>query len=201
MTTKYSLPTNFLSPSQVRSYATCPRCYELRYVEKWRTPISINLVLGIALHEALRRVRNVLLQKKLDSHTPAELAQDAAEAAAEAFEADLQSRIDRETGAEKTVDLSSQFKNVGEAKDMAVRIASFAVETLVPLDLEMGLKAIEVRIWGLGQPYDAGEEQWQKENQIEPIFPFPFMAYADAMYESSLKDSKTAHRLLTPDYL
>ncbi len=79
--------------------------------------------------------------------------------------------------------------------------SAFAAKTLIPIDLELGLKAVEVRIWGLGQPYDNEEKQWSETSQTEPLFPFPFLAYADAMYENALKDTKTAHRLLMPDYL
>jgi hypothetical protein len=189
-----SLPKGFLSFSQVSQYARCPSCYEARYVHGWRTPVSINLVLGHALHEAVKQVRTCHVLSHQSLPNPKDVASDA-------FDAELKSGIDKETGAEATIDLSSQFRSIGEAKDMAVQMAAFAAETLMPIDVELGLKAVEVRIWGLGQPYDTGEQQWQKTMRSTPIFPFPFLAYADAMYENALKDTKTAHRLLMPDYL
>ena len=196
------LPKGFLSFSQISAYARCPACYEGRYVHQWRTPVSINLVLGHALHEALKEARTTrLLTPTQTTYHADTLQSDPREVASDAFDVELRSGLDKETGAEATIDLSSQFRSIGEAKDMAVSLADFAIKTLIPIDLELGLKAVEVRIWGLGQPYDNDERQWAETNLTEPVFPFPFLAYADAMYENALKDAKTAHRLLMPDYL
>lgn len=49
----FSLPTGYLSPSQITSYLRCPRSYYYRYVEKLIIPPALALVEGSSNHKAL----------------------------------------------------------------------------------------------------------------------------------------------------
>ena len=157
-------PDGWLSPSQITEYLMCPRCFEWNRIYKHPKAMAIDLPIGGAIHKAVESWRHDFLS---DVTQPAEAHIAAAE---EHFDRNLEADI--ETGGEILVDLKG-FSDEGQAKDLMVKLAKFALTEVATLDGNRGLIAAELDLTDLA---------------IESPYPFPVVGRIDALYGQRQSD-------------
>lgn len=192
----YTFPTGYLSVSQIDKYIKCPACYELQYVQKMRAPTSIDALIGRSFHTGVEAARRDILTGThfglLDEYVDETIA---------TFNSEVTNLADPESGAEIVLDMGRNFKTIGEARDMAAKLAQEGLPQLIQLDHACGLVAVEQRVMGLGLPWDQQEVEYQQRNKIEPIFPFKVYARLDALYKNNtIRDVKTAGKKGDPTF-
>lgn len=171
---EWTFPRGYLSPSQVYSMVVCGRCFELKYVENVPEPPSKNFAIGSAVHAAVQRQRERMLdQAELDD-------EEAVQAASDAYDEHVRKGLESYQALTQP-DLWPEGTEVDLApyKDEALQIAQFATQALRAVDEETQIIAVEQRIFGLGQPMDEEEAALMAEVGIEPILPFKFNARSD----------------------
>jgi hypothetical protein len=207
--------TSYLSPAQVWRFTTCEECYRLEYVEHADKIVKPALLVGGAVHEGIerRRTRWLDFSEGYDPEgalqagaDPLERLEDDVTAAVEHLEFDLEShwqnaRWENSTSHIALVDWNRMIDGPDTAKDQVAMILRDAIPELAGPDHTWGLEEAEFRVWGLGQPLDAEEEGYYRENYRTPLLPFGVMAYCDASYRRGiLGDCKTAQGHSQPSY-
>jgi len=170
--TTYTLPDDKLSASRVRSFQTCPACFEMEYILKIPRRVHIALPRGSALHAGVQVARQAVIDEGTYS------TEDAVDAAVGVFRAELE-KIDP-----ANLDLganSSYLTPLDAAKDVEA-LTTAAVEQIVSTEVAIGIAAIEARV------------------DFEGILPFFFDAYADVLLrDGTLKDLKSSGKKVEPD--
>jgi hypothetical protein len=214
-----SLPVGYLSPTQVWGYISCPYCYWLERIARVPKPISADLMIGRFAHASLSHMRSLLVA---DSDVPANQVEMSVEIGAQAFETVITEQAFTDEDGDTLpveVELTKKFKNLGEAKDLAVNLVRYSLPLIAKYDKEAGVAAYEARVRHLGPSFHgypelfakmSPEEQADAEEEsteqfvdgIKPVFPFPFKAFLDVLYLNGvLKDAKTASKNGSPGNL
>lgn len=126
-----------LSNSQLYSVSTCGEAYRRRYIEKERTPGTLRMVRGIAVHRVAQAMHRAQLEAKEGGASPVEsnaylpTGAEAADQGAAAFEAHVEN--EGVTISDEDADLAgSEARAKGQAKDTVVAMASHYARRVAP---------------------------------------------------------------------
>lgn len=175
----------YLSPSSIKEYRNCPRCWYENRVLRQPKPASIHFAIGGAVHRAVE----VVIEKYLNG-TQA-LPDEAEQMASDEFD-DKAVAVTDEDGLEVAgLDLGP-YPDLGVAKDDALRFARLAVEVLPPLYVLRGIIRTELDMSEL--PAEI----------LRAAFPFRVKGRMDAVYgtgddANGVTDTKTSSKRGAPD--
>lgn len=213
-----ALPVGYLSPSQIWSFIQCGACYEAERILKIPKPMSADLMVGRFAHAALAHMREFLMEHP--DLVPIDA--DALDAGSQAFDEVLTRQVDVDQEGDESpieIELTKKYTDLGQAKDAAVRLTSFALPKIAAYDRRAGVLASEARVRHLGPSFHgypelfaklSAEEQADAQDEgreqfvdgVEPCFPFPVKGILDVLYANQvLKDAKTSSRNGAPDNL
>src|SRR5262249_38679946 len=126
--------SDHLSPSQITEYLACPACFKLSRIDRVAKPMNVALPVGGAVHKAVEWQRLLMVD---GGNTMV----DASDIAADHFDKSLE--VDPETNGEVMLDLGD-YKDIGTAKDHAVKLTKYVLPEIAKLDAQRGLIAAEL---------------------------------------------------------
>lgn len=171
----YTLPTGFLSPSQVLTYSLCPSCYMEQYLNHRPRTISIALPLGSGVHAGFAVARlAAMAEASVDEATVLDYGMD---------------RFTRGVSGEDPLDPDPPgevlpdygVEEIRTAMQHVQEILRSHVQPIVERDRQAGILEVEQPV-----AYDG-------------TFPFPFKGYLDLRVRDGIDELKTAARKGTPD--
>ena len=207
--------TPYISPNQVWRFTTCEECYRLEYIARQPKILKPALLVGGAVHQGIESRRRRWLdtadgydadQALVPGEDPLERMEDDVVLGVEHLERELddhwqQARWEDAMSHFELIEWNRTVKGPDDAKDQVANILRGGIPQLVAPDHEWGLVESEFRVWGIGWPLDAGEQEHYRETGTSPLAPFGVMAYCDAEYRRGiLGDCKTSHGHSQPSY-
>lgn len=192
--TRYTFPNTtednpgWLSPSQVTEFLRCGYCYKLSRIDRLARPLGISLAIGSAVHKAVEQAR-------LDPQNR-DFMGIALSTAADWFDQEVAAPSDPEDGAPLAeIDLGSKYSSLGEAKDHAVKLATYAVPMILALDRKRGkIAAVEYNLSMLESPYP-----FAVQGRLDALY-VDFLADGSKPEEAIIMaDLKTSSKMAPPD--
>jgi len=188
----YFLPTRHLSFSQIRTYISCPACYEWETVLQKPRKIKYILAVGQGVHAAWAHARRTVMATLAVSID--ECLQQAIEGLTKGLaQGDL---LDPDPPREVILQEDSRYRTPAAAEKDVLEIVpeSFAAH---PIDVETN-KFMPQTL--LEHETEVGIAAVEDEVNFDGIFPFPFIGYRDVQYVTKeTRDLKTTSRNVAPD--
>ncbi len=178
-------PSGTLTSTSITGWMTCARCWAHDNIQHLTKPASVHFAVGTCVHHSAELVGQMILEQEDLGPLSVEIQADIIELSLAVFDREVNKESDR-NGTERIPPTDAE---AGAAKDVARRVAEFAIPRLYQLYRKRGLVALE----------------YELPAHLNP-FPFPMTGRCDAISGGPkkglpliLSDIKTSAQKGRPD--